>query len=314
MSEYLDRLLDALRSASYDSPRSQQVALGWSEVAGCRAYIGFRLEGEWESDDTDDWRATVGHALHEFVGRHDKGAEEREVETVYGGFPGHADAVDAGSVTDYKFPTRAVSESVRRDPEALAQKMIQLHGYAAGLVAAGKLPPDCTVRLLVAPVDGTYDDWWVHEEPFDQAIADAGVARVREVQETLARGLTPPRDMPFSWCERFCEFFTTCRGALGAPSDEPITDPELAAQVRLYGELGEEMSPKTKLRKQIAAEIRGLHGRAGDWRIGLTRPSGVKDVVDMDAIRADYEASGRPLPMKEVPSSTPSLNVTRVKE
>lgn len=321
MADYLARLVDALRLADATSERSLQASIGWSEVSGCRAYLGFRLTGEWASDDTDGWRAECGHILHSGVGDVDALSSrandkpiDREVETVYRGIPGHADAVDADSVTDYKFPTRAVSESWRNDAAALQQKMIQLQGYAAGLVEAGRLPRDCTVRLLVAPVDGTYDDWWTHEEPFDQAVADAAVERVEEVRELVAQGLTPPRDMPFSWCERFCEFFTICRGAIGAPSDEEITDPELAALVRQYGELGEEIAPKTKLRKQIATEIRGLKGRAGEWRIGLTRPSGMKDVVDMAQVERDYEASGRPLPTREVPTSAPSLQVTRVKE
>lgn len=313
MGDYLHRLIDAVRQDESERPRSQQVEIGWSEVSGCRAYIGFRLNGEWVSDDTDDWRATCGTGLHLFVGERDPGADDHEVETMYGGVPGHADAVDADSVTDYKFPTVAVSEGWRNDPEALAQKMIQLHGYAAGLVEAGRLPKDCTVRILVAPVDGTFDDWWMHEEPFDRAVADAGVNRLREVQQLVDQGLTPPRDMPYTWCERFCEFFSVCRNGL-PPDDEEITDPELVSMIRQYGELGEDIAPKAKLRKRLAAEIRGHRGRAAGWRIGLTRPSGFKEVPDMDLVARDYEASGRPMPVRQVPTSAPSLRVDRVKE
>lgn len=315
MSDYLADLIEAVRNHDLDRPRSQQAAVGWSEVGGCRAHIGFRLEAEWESDDTDPWRAIVGTALHEFVGpvAAKLFGAELEADTLYGGFPGHADLVGETDVTDMKFPTLAVSESWRSDADALAVKMIQVQGYAAGLVAAGRLPKDCTCRLLVCPVDGTFADWWVHEEPFDERIADAGVGRVREVQNLLEQGLTPPRDMPYSWCERFCEFFSTCRNGL-PPDDEVITDPELVAQVRLYGELGEDISPKAKVRKKLAAEIKGLKGRADGWRVGLTRPSGVKDVVDMAAVEADYEASGRAMPMKQVPTSAPSLRVDRIKE
>lgn len=314
MSDWLSETIDLVRSDDFDRPRSQQTEIGWSSVASCRAYVGFKLAGEWESDDTDPWRAIAGTALHEFLQRvRAADGREFEVETRYGGILGHADEVDADSVTDYKFPTVAVSESWRNDPEALAQKMVQVQGYAAGLVTAGRLPADCTVRLLVAPVDGTFADWWVHEEPYDETVADAGVGRVREVQGLLDQGLTPTRDMPYSWCERFCEFFSVCRNGL-PPEDEPITDPELVAMVRQYGELGEEISPKAKLRKRLAAEIRGLRGIADGWRIGMTRPSGFKDVPDMAAVEADYEASGRPLPTKQVPTSAPSLRVDRLKE
>lgn len=314
MSDYLARLADAVRRDDAERPRSQQGDVGWSEVAGCRAYIGYRLNGEWASDDTDGWRAIVGTALHDYFGRLRADTDsQHEVETLYGGIPGHADELGDDSVTDWKFPTVAVSEAVRRDGEALAQKLIQVQGYAAGLVAAGKLTGDCTVRIVFVPVDGTFEDWWVHEEAYDEAAADAAVARLREVQGMLDDGQHPPRDMPYTWCGQFCEFFSTCRNGL-PPDDEPITDPELAAMVRQYGELGEDISPKTKLRKRIGAEIRGLRGRAGEWKVGLTRPSGVKDVPDMDAIAADYAASGRAIPQKQVPTSAPSLRVDRVKE
>lgn len=315
MSDWLAQIIDTVRGDDHDRPRSQQAEVGWSEVGACRAYVGFRLSGEWASDDTDPWRAIVGTALHAWLQAR-PGAEgsEFEVETRYAGILGHADEVDADSVTDYKFPTRAVSESWRSDPDALAQKMGQVQGYAAGLVTAGRLPADCTVRLLVAPVDGTFADWWVHEEPYDEATADAGAARYREVQGLLDQGLTPPRDMPYSWCERFCEFFSVCRNSLPPSDDEPITDPELVAMVRQYGELGEDISPKAKLRKQIAAQIKGLRGVADGWRVGLTRPSGFKDAIDMEQVEADYAASGRPVPTKQVPTSAPSLRVDRIKE
>ncbi|HEU5032712.1 MAG TPA: hypothetical protein VFV01_47870 [Spirillospora sp.] len=313
MSDYAEQLRADVRRDDDDRPRSQQTTVGWSDVGGCRAYLGFVLNGEWTTDDPDTWRAIVGTALHDYFARLRAGeGREHEVRTLFGGIPGHADEVDDDSVTDFKFPTLAVAESWKRDADALLPKRQQVQGYAAGLVAAGRTIR--TVRIMVCPVDGGFEDWWCHEEPYDEQVANDAVEKLREVQALLDEGLSPPRDKPFDWCMRFCEFFAACRGDQLPNSDEPITDPELAAQVRLYGELADEIRPTEKLRKKIGAEIKGLRGRAGEWRVGLTKPSGTKDVPDMAAIEADYAARGVPLPTKEVPTSAPSLMVRRVKD
>ena len=57
------------------------------------------------------------------------------------------------SVTDIKTTKMANSVAWRSDPGTLWQKRVQAHGYAAGLVDAGDLPEDATVRLLDAALD-----------------------------------------------------------------------------------------------------------------------------------------------------------------
>ncbi len=70
-----------------------------------------RAVDEWESDETDTWRAIVGTALHEWITgvRYEAclatGLNASfEVPVSYGGVPGHADEViwTTGEVTDYK--------------------------------------------------------------------------------------------------------------------------------------------------------------------------------------------------------------------
>lgn len=321
---YLDETVALAAHWDATRARSLQTALGVSELAGCRSAIGFKLRGVWESDKTDTWRAIVGTVMHDWLTERRRAANprllfDRRVE--YRGTGGHPDEVDpdADRVAEWKFPRLSTSYLWQDDPEAFWPKRAQAHTYAAALVDAGILTPDCTVVVCVMPVDGSYADWWTHEEPFDRAIADAAANRRTEVETLIVEDQPIPRDKPFVWCEQYCEFFTLCRGQSKAPEFEQITDPEIGGAVRLYGELLEQIRPLETRKKEIAKEIRGLRGTVGDpdageaWRVTMTQPTGEKLVDDLDAIRAEYADRGVTVPQKSVPTSSPSLRVTKVK-
>lgn len=318
MTGYLEEVRGALVAWDQSRPRSLQQTIGWSEAMDCRAALGYKLSGEWETDDTDTWRAIVGSLLHQGVQeiRGKQNPDLRfEVDTVYRGIPGHADEVGPDWVTDYKFPTVAVKDTWARDPhgEAFASARAQGHGYAAGLIAAGILPEVCTVNVLVCPVDAGFAEWWLWSEPFDRAVADTAAARLDDVKATHAAGGWLPREKPVAFCERFCGFFTTCRGADG-PVSELISDPETVSMVDRYAEIGAVLGPLEKEKKRIALEIRGVRGiTPAGVRVSMSEPSGTKPVPDLERIRRDYEASGIPLPTADVPTSSPSLQVRRPK-
>lgn len=317
MTAYVDATVKAVRIVDEDRPRSQQIAVGWSEVGGCRRALAYRLTDTWPSDEPDTWAAIRGTGLHDVILTARKAQDPQlliEHPTTYRGIPGHADEVDPArnEVTDVKTTRLGNSLVWRRDPDALRAKRIQAHGYAAGLIEQGVLTEGCTVRILVVPVDGRFSDWWAHEEPFDRALADEGVARLDEVRGLLADTDTYiPRDEPYAWCADWCPFFTLCWDT--DPGEQEITDPRLAAAIELYGLAGQRESAASKEKKALAAEIRGLRGTARGWRVTLTSPSGTKDVPDLDRIRADYEHSGRTLPTVTVPTSSPQLRVTQKK-
>jgi hypothetical protein len=322
---YLDETVALARQWDASRARSQQTDLGLSELGGCRQAIAYTLAGTWASDVTDPWRAIVGTVLHdEWIRNMRKAADpflEHNLHVTYRGTGGHPDEVDRARnrVAEWKFPRLSTSRLWQDDPEAFAAKRGQAHGYAAGLVEAGILTEDCTVVVAVMPVDGGFDDWWTHEEPFDRTIADSMADRRAEVEELVAAGELVPRDKPFTWCERFCEFFTVCRGASKAPENEPITDPEVSAAVRQYGELLEAIKPLEARKKSLAVEVRGHRGVVGVhdvgdvWRVAMTSPTGEKDVPDVERVLAEYEQKIGPVPTKTVPTSSPSLRVTRVK-
>lgn len=207
----------------------------------------------------------------------------------------------------------ANSQLWRSSPSALRQKRIQVHGYAAGLVDAGTLPEDCTVGLLVIPVDGSFADWWAYEEPFDRSLADEGADRLDWVRERMAAGAPLPKDQPYAWCESWCEFFSLCRGADDPKALNEITDPQAAAAVARYGELNAQIKPLAKEKENLGPLVRGLRGTAGDWRVSTSEAGEPKTVLDEDWIRADYASRGEPVPEIEKPGASPRLTVTKIK-
>ncbi len=314
---FLDGVIKLVRDHDAGRPRSRQAEPGWSEVGGCRAYLGFRLDGAFATDEPDSWGATRGTAIHKLLEEVLTGQPgvRTEVTTSYRGILGHADlvVVDESGVTDWKTTKLANSRLWQEKPAALWPKRVQAHGYAAGLVEAGELPAQCMIRLCVIPVDGTFADWWCWEEPFDRSVADWGADRLEEVRSRLAGGEELPKDEQYEYCRDWCRFFSLCRGEEEAPAGAEITNPELAAAVAAYGEANARYSEAKKQKDRLAPMLRGLSGHAGGWRVSTGRPGDDKTVLDEDAIRADYAAMGRDLPVTIKPGSAPRLTVTRIK-
>ena len=312
---YIDTVIKTIRDFDAARPRSTQVSVGWSEVGGCRAALGYRLDGAWPSDETDSWGAQRGTAIHEYLQEILAAPGVRmEVDTIYRGIPGHADIVDATSVVDIKTSKLSNSRLWAANTDLLLEKRIQVHGYAAGLVDAGELPADATVRLLVVPVDGTFADWWCWEEQFDRSLADRGADRLDEVRKRMARGETLPKDKPYAYCKDWCEFFSLCRSQDDPDAAEEITDPELSAAVAAYGEAAGMVTKLGKDKDRLAEMIRGLRGTTSTgWRISLGRQGDPKDVIDEAQVRLEYADRGQSVPMTIKPGSAPRLSVTRLK-
>jgi hypothetical protein len=317
-SDWLDGIIKHVRDYDASRPRSLQAEPGWSEVGGCRSYLGFRLDGAWASDEPDTWGAIRGTSIHkmlEEILRNEPGFRT-EMTTEYRGIPGHADIVtiDETSVSDWKTTKLANSKLWQDKPKSLWEKRVQVHGYAAGLIKAGELPGDAMVRLVVIPVDGTFADWWCWEEPFDRSIADWGADRISEVRERMAAGESLPKDKEYTYCQDWCRFFSICRSADDPREVAPIADPELAAAVEAYGEANIRFAAAKKEKDRLAPMIRGLYGTAGDWRVSMSRAGEDDEAPDDDAIRAHFEAIGEPLPMTIKPAAAPKLSVRRVKK
>lgn len=319
MTDYLTEVTEQAVRWDLARARSQQREAGWSEMASCRSYLGFKVRGEWATDDEDKARAIVGTALHEWLTKvrasATLGTFGFEIPVEYGGVMGHIDEVDLGRrvITDYKFPSKN-SARLFDDPEVIEEKFIQVQGYAAGFVAQSDWPDDMvTVRLLVCPVDGTFEDWRMYERPFDREAAQAALVRYGWVKEAIETGEELPKDKPYRWCERYCEFFRACRGPDEDYDDGEITDPESAAAVEAYGLANEAEAEAKKAKEQLAPLIRGLRGTARGWKVRMSRAGSGKLVVDEAEMARHYQDEGLRLPMRSVDGAPAKLLVSRVK-
>ena len=313
----LDAVIGSIRAENAATARSQQTEIGWSELGDCEALLGYKLDGTWETDEPDDWGAIRGTWLHEHVLPHmlAAGADVigTEVSVVYGGVPGHVDVLERHRIDDVKTSRLANIAMWEADEQAVAAKWQQVQGYAAGAVDAGLVDPDgLTVALWLVPIDGRFTDWRLWERPFDRAVADAALDRFDGIRQRKAAGERLRQEKPYGWCKDWCPVFSLCRDTV--PDLEMISDPEIAAAARIYGEQQAIESAAAKAKKQAAALLRGLRGVTADgWQVTMTSPSGTKDVLDEQRIAADYAANGLLVPTIPTPTSSPSLRVTRVK-
>lgn len=197
--EIRDDLVDIIRWAQNNSDRSQQVALGASEVGQeCDRRLAYRMAAVPEVNVTmDPWPAIVGTAVHgwmeDAVNRYqqvhgiDDWATEMEVwasDLV----KGHTDLYDKRrfAVLDYKFPSPDNFRKLKADGPSV-QYQVQVQLYGLGHVRAGRRVD--RVGLVVASRSGWLKDLWVWTVPFDQAAAEAALQRIYTLGGSLLASL-----------------------------------------------------------------------------------------------------------------------------
>ena len=198
------------------------------------------------------------------------------------------------------------------DDDFLAEMFVQVHGYAAGLLAMGPAPglldldPDaCVVRLLGMPVNAkTMDDWACHERPFNRQVPDDALARLQQVRDVQAEGDELPKDKPAFFCEKWCEFYTACRGGEQPKELEEITDPELKAAVNAFGLAGELISANKKIQAELRDLLDGARGRTAEgYKIWHGRGNPAK--LEFDGAAVEAVLGSRGIPLAEVMAWTP---------
>lgn len=191
--------------------------LTFSRVGGCHAQARFVIDGTPRSDAPDRWAAMRGTAIHALLAEYRDNLHEQRVTVQVAGLPvsGAYDELLGGAVVEYK--TRSVDECrwhANHGPDPAHAMQAALAAKAKGLSQA---------FVVYVPIAGTFADWVACPVDVEQAFADAE----RWVGEVLDGDTT--RDRPSSWCERFCDFYTLCRGALVNAVEEPLTDPVYVA-------------------------------------------------------------------------------------
>lgn len=190
-----DELLGLIRKAIEYHPRSQQVALGPSEVGHtCARRIGYQMLGYDENPSEPNWKATVGTAVHSWLEEvmtndnttqavRDEGLSRWVVEATVscgdlGGqdLRGHCDLFDrvTGTVVDWKCvgPTQLTKY---RSKGPGPQYRSQAHLYGRGWVRRGQHVERVAVMFL--PRNGELKDAYYWSEPYDEQVALEALAR-----------------------------------------------------------------------------------------------------------------------------------------
>lgn len=184
-------ILDAARRA----PRSQQVALGPSQIGEpCARQLGYKLMAHPSSNaDSDPWPSIVGTAVHAWLADAFTAANTRlgrvrylveQSVTIRDGLTGTLDLYDAdhATVIDHKVPgATSLAEQKKRGPRA--GYIAQAHLYGFGLARLGL--PVSDVALAMYPRGGLLSGLWIWTEPYDPAVALAALERHDAILEAV---------------------------------------------------------------------------------------------------------------------------------
>jgi len=281
-----DMVTAAVKAGIENDPRTQQSRagrIGPSDIGFCRQKVALMTKGVSPTDATDPWAAGVGSAVHAYIERYLRAAyapewlvDDTRVEatlprtgSVIGGKP---DLIlkDFNAIIDAK--TVDGLKTVQTYGPSLSHRY-QRHLYAMGAIDAGLLDPNRQVYVGNLYIDisrgGSPEDskTWVTIEPFDDALTDEIDSWVEDTIYAVRYDEDASRDVAAPVCERFCEFFTACRGALPMRESEPLDDPEIKQAIQMYVS-GRTMERDGKqMKDEASAVLKGLNGSDGEWQV-----------------------------------------------
>lgn len=213
-------LIAMLREFSASKPRSQQQALGPSEIGHpCDRRLALGLVREERCNDSagDPLPSIVGTGAHAqmedmlrwYNATH--GARFLIEQRVYPapGFGGTMDAYDMheAAVVDWKFPGATKMTNVRKDDDPGVVYATQAHLYGLGAENMGL--PVRTVRIVALPRGGFSTGAHVWERPYDRALAQAALDRMWSTMvmaHDLDVGEHPERYDLFPTTPHMCEY------------------------------------------------------------------------------------------------------------
>lgn len=274
----------AIRRQVFESPRSKQVELGISDLGTCRQRNLYQLR-----QTPRDGR---GAALPAFcgiaIGDHTEQAlahlpdlhvvtQKRVTATITDpmdsreySYPGTIDlwipdTPHGPAVIDVK--TVNGFDLVKRLGPTLQQNM-QLHLGALGLRQADLLEnlSHAWVANLWIDRSGQEEEPYVLARPYDPSIIDHAVAWARDIHGAHRERRDTVRDKQEWWCERFCDFYTTCRPRDHEPDDAAL-DEDVSAAVNAYLEGTEMSATGGRLKAQARNALRGVEGATGTHRV-----------------------------------------------
>lgn len=193
--ELKEDLIEIVYWAQANSRRSQQVALGCSEVGSeCDRRLAYRIAGTPECGNRNDpWPAIVGTSIHSWMETavndyqhvHSISKWFTEMEVLPSPIvKGHTDLYDSerALVLDWKFPGSDNLRKMRLDgpsPQYVTQVML----YGLGHVNAGRKVD--RVGIVALGRQGWLKDMHVWTTEFDRSVADAALQRIYRIGQVL---------------------------------------------------------------------------------------------------------------------------------
>jgi hypothetical protein len=206
-SALADKITAVIQHRSANAPRSQQRAIGLSEIGeACVRKISYKLL-DWNKNNTnsDPWPSISGTAIHSWLAEAFDDQYDGEENKLYlvehavminDELGGTVDLFDiqAGMVIDHKC-VGATSMKSRKKDGMTHQQRIQINCYGLGLERAGYTVNK--VALAFYPLGGRLDGMHTIVEPYNRQLAQNAMDRLNETR-TLLWQLDPER-VPSNW-------------------------------------------------------------------------------------------------------------------
>lgn len=258
--------------------------LGASDIGFCRQKAKLVTTGQNPTDNPSKWSAFVGTAVGKEI---ELALYEMDLGWYIGSvgglevkakFPsgaemgGHPDIVapDLNAVLDIK--TVDGFEWVRREGTSLSHKY-QRHIYALGAVQQGILDGSQPVYVgnLYFDRSGKQTEPMILIEEMDYTLTAEIDSWIQDVIYAVKNMEDAPRDVAAPICERICEFFTVCRGALETrDGGDKITDKELVSAISMYVDARALENQAKEMKSEAAARLAGVNGMTDEWQVRWT--------------------------------------------
>ena len=194
LNELGDEIRNNISNAGASSPRSQQRAIGPSEVgAPCIRRMGYRLLETEPTNQPDTWLAQIGTWVHAGIASVYEGINatmeqpryliEQRVQ-VTKDLAGSVDLYDKKlkMVLDWKVVGDTSLKKYKKEGPS-NQYRVQAHLYGMGLFNEGFDVE--RVAIVFLPRGGNLRQMHIWSEPFDPIIAMEGIERMRNAKEVI---------------------------------------------------------------------------------------------------------------------------------
>lgn len=287
-----------------DQPRSRQQQIGPSSIGFCRRQSVYTMMVEAPTDSVrpgiEHWPADVGTAIHEYMDKVFTFVNDnqlrllqtdripQQVTFLTGQQLGRITATlpngdEITGTPDLAIPAwnmlvdvKTVNGLTKIKRDGVSQNHNwQRHLYALALVQQNILQDDGTLRVANLYFDrsGAESMPYAIVDEYDPTVFAPIQEWVEDVKYARLHGVdTASQDIPAPVCERICEYFTLCRGALPDSDDgELITDPEKLDAVNMVLEAREMESEAKRLKNTAQIVLKDTSGSTGTHQVRWTQ-------------------------------------------